>query len=178
MEKIVTIPQGVDIDISGMKLTVKGGKGTLEKEFIHPMFIGKIKMSKQDNEVIITTETDARKIKAMVGTIAAHTKNMIKGVTEGYTYKLKIVYMHFPFTVKIDNDIVIITNFLGGKAARKAKIVGSSKVEIKGEDIIVTGINREEVGQTCGNLERATKIGSRDRRVFQDGIFLVSKGLE
>lgn len=178
MEKIVAIPSGVEIDISNMKVAVKGGKGALEKEFIHPMFAGKIKMTKKDNEVIIATETNARKIKAMVGTIAAHIRNMIRGVTDGYTYKLKIVYMHFPFTVKLDNGVVIVSNFLGGKAVRKANIVGSAKVDIKGDEIIVTGINREEVGQTCGNLERATKISSRDRRVFQDGIFLVSKGLE
>lgn len=178
MDKTVIIPEGVEAEVSGMKIIIKGSKGTLEKEFIHPMFFGKIKIEKKDNEIKISAVSKSRKIKAMVGTIAAHAKNMIKGVTEGYTYKLKIVYMHFPFTVKLDKNQVYVTNFLGGKAIRRAKIVGDAKVEIKGDEIMVTGINREEVGQTCGNLERATKISSRDRRVFQDGIFLTSKGLE
>lgn len=178
MDKTVTIPSDVEADISGMKIIVKGAKGTLEKEFIHPMFSGKIRMEKKENEIEITSLTKSRKVKAMVGTIAAHIRNMIKGVTGGYTYKLKIVYMHFPFTVKLDNNIVTVSNFLGGKSVRKAKIVGETKVEIKGDEIIVSGINREDVGQTCANLERSTKISSRDRRVFQDGIFLVSKGLD
>lgn len=176
MEKIVSIPEGVNVDISNMKITVTGNNGTLEKEFIHPMFAGKLKIIKDGNEVKISCETEKRKIKAMVGTIAAHMRNMIRGVTEGYVYKLKIVYMHFPFTVKMEGDIITVNNFLGEKSVRKAKIVGDTKVEIKGDEITVTGINREEVGQTCGNLERATKVSSRDRRVFQDGIFLASKG--
>jgi len=176
MEKIVEIPQGIEVDISNMKIAVKGEKGTLQKDFIHPMFAGKVRIEKKDNEVRIYSDSEKRKIKAMVGTIAAHLRNMIRGVTEGYVYKLKIVYMHFPFTVKLENDTVIVNNFLGSKSVRKAKIVGDAKVEIKGDEIIVTGINREEVGQTCGNLERSTKIKSRDRRIFQDGIFLQSKG--
>jgi len=178
MEKIVTVPEGIEVDINNMRITVKGEKGTLEKEFIHPMFAGKLKIVKEGNEVKVSSDSEKRKIKAMVGTIAAHLKNMIRGVTEGYAYKLKIVYMHFPFTVKVDGDIVTVGNFLGEKSMRKAKVVGDSKVEIKGDEIIVTGINREDVGQTCGNLERSTKVSSRDRRVFQDGIFLVSKGSE
>lgn len=178
MEKIVSVPSGVNIEVQNMKIKVSGQKGNLEKEFIHPMFIGKISIAKDLDKVKISTPTDKRKVKAMVGTIAAHLNNMIRGVTEGYVYKLKIVYMHFPFTIKIEGDTVSIGNFLGAKALRKAKIVGDTKVEVKGDEVFVSGINREDVGQTCGNLEKATRIVARDRRVFQDGIFLMSKGNE
>ncbi len=176
MEKTVIVPEGVNVDISNLKITVSGEKGKLEKDFIHPMFAGRVKIEKKDNEVKVSSDSEKRKVKAIVGTMAAHLKNMIRGVTDGYTYKLKIVYMHFPFTVKLQGDEVTVTNFLGEKSIRKAKIIGDTKVEIKGDEITVTGINREDVGQTCGNLERSTKISSRDRRVFQDGIFLTEKG--
>jgi large subunit ribosomal protein L6 len=49
-------------------------------------------------------------------------------------------------------------------------------VEIKSENITVTGIDREKVGQTVANIERATKIRKRDIRVFQDGVYRTSKG--
>ncbi len=176
MEKIVSIPNGVNVEVDNFRVIVSGKNGKLEKDFVHPMFAGKIKIENKGETISVKSTTDKRKIKAEVGTIAAIVNSMIRGVTEGYTYTLKIVYMHFPFTVKVEGNKVTVANFLGGKAPRKAKISGDTKVVVKGDEIIVTGINREEVGQTCGNLERATKISSRDRRVFQDGIFLVSKG--
>ncbi|MBU3905334.1 MAG: 50S ribosomal protein L6 [Nanoarchaeota archaeon] len=176
MEKIVTIPDGINVEIDNMKVTISNDKGQLQKEFIHPMFAGKIIISKEGNQVKISSINEKRKVKAMVGTISAHMNNMIRGLTEGYTYTLKIVYMHFPFTVKIDGNNVTINNFLGEKALRKAKLHGDVKVEIKGDEIIVSGVNREDVGQTCGNIERATRITKRDRRVFQDGIFISTKG--
>ncbi|MDD5416368.1 MAG: 50S ribosomal protein L6 [Candidatus Aenigmarchaeota archaeon] len=176
MEKTFKIPEGVTVDINNFRITVNGKKGKIEKDFTNPVFTNKIKIEKNGNEVKVSTTSDKRKVKAVVGTMIAYMKAMSAGVTEGYTYTMKIVYMHFPFTVKVSGKEVTVANFLGGKAVRKAKIVGETKVDIKGEDIFVSGINREEVGQTCGNLERATKIKNRDRRVFQDGIFLFTKG--
>ncbi|MBU3896739.1 MAG: 50S ribosomal protein L6 [Nanoarchaeota archaeon] len=176
MEKTFQIPEGVNVEINNFEITVTGKKGKLEKNFANPVFTNKIKIVKTDKEVKVSTDSDKRKIKAMIGTIVAYLKNMSVGVTDGYKYTMKIVYMHFPFTVKLDGKVIIIGNFLGGKALRKSKIIGDTNVEIKGDDVIVTGVNVEEVGQTCANLETATKIKDRDRRVFQDGIFLSSRG--
>jgi large subunit ribosomal protein L6 len=111
----------------------------------------------------------------MVGTIIAHIRNMVKGVTEGYTYRMRVVYSHFPITVKVEGDKVLIQNFLGESVPRVAKIVGDTKIEVKGQDIILTGCDKEAVGQTCGNIEQACRISKYDRRVFQDGIYIVEK---
>jgi large subunit ribosomal protein L6 len=88
---------------------------------------------------------------------------------------MKIVYAHFPMTVKADGSKVTIENFLGERHPRTAKILGDTQVQIKGDEVIVSGINKEEVGQTMANIEQATKIKGRDPRVFQDGIYLVEK---
>jgi large subunit ribosomal protein L6 len=88
---------------------------------------------------------------------------------------MKIVFAHFPMTVKVTGDKVNIDNFLGERHPRVAKIVGSAKVNVKGDEVTVTGINKEDVGQTMANLEQATKIKGRDPRVFQDGIYLINK---
>jgi len=175
MEKIIEIPNNIEVDIDGFKIRVKGPKGILEKNFLSPIFKNEIVIKKENNKILLSTGSDKRKIKAMMGTIEAHLKNMFTGVTDGFKAKLKIVYAHFPFTVKISGKEILINNFLGEKVPRKTKIVNDCKVEVQGDEIIVTGIDKESVGQTCGNLERATWIKARDRRVFVDGIFVVEK---
>ena len=78
-------------------------------------------------------------------------------------------------TVKAQGDIVTIENFIGERHPRTSKIVGGAKVSVKGDEVTITGVNKEDVGQTMANLEQATKIRGKDPRVFQDGIYLVSK---
>lgn len=168
----IEIPKDVNISIDGNKIIVEGQKGKLERILYHP----DIEIKKEDKKIIVKAELPRRKEKALVGTFAAHIKNMIKGVSEGFTYKMKIVYSHFPIKASVKGDEFIIENFLGEKSPRKAKLFGNVKVTIKGSDVIIEGINREEVGQTAANIERATRVKDKDVRVFQDGIYIVSKG--
>jgi len=100
---------------------------------------------------------------------------MITGVTKGFTYKLKIVFSHFPINVSVKGDRVIIENFTGERNPRKARIRGEAKVRVKGDDVIVTGIDIEEVAQTAANIEQATNIKNKDPRVFLDGIYVYEK---
>ncbi len=179
MKKEVVIPEGVTISVDGYKVKVTGPLGTLEKDFsTRALDLSKIKMKVEENKFIVESESNRRKIKAMVGTIAAHIRNMINGVTKGYEYKLKIVYSHFPINVELNGNEIIIKNFFGEKKPRKAKIKGDVKVEIKGKDIIVSGINLDDVSQTAANIEQATRLTGRDRRVFYDGIYVYEKGLK
>lgn len=171
MERTIQIPDGVSIDVDRFKVKVTGPKGALERDFFNPIFSKDVVVKKADNKVVISSESKKKKIKAMLGTIESITNNMIEGVKKGYEVKLKIVYMHFPFTIKITGEEILVNNFLGEKTPRKTRIVGDCKVEIKGDEVTVTGIDKDDVGQTSSNLERVTKIRSRDRRVFQDGIF-------
>ena len=101
---------------------------------------------------------------------------MIKGVTEGFEYKMKTVFSHFPIKTSVDGNEFIIQNFLGERSARRAKILEGVSVEVNGEDVTVQGTNKESVGQTVANIERTTKVKKRDVRVFQDGVYRVSKG--
>ncbi len=173
MEKIVAVPDGVQIEVENFKVLISGEKGKLERDFADPLFKRYLKIEKADNNVKVFSTSEKRKQKAIVGTVAAHIRNMIEGVANGYEKRLKIAYVHFPFTVKVEGNVINIVNFLGEKSPRFAKIIGDTTVEVKGDKITVLGINKEEVGQTAGNLELATKVKRYDRRIFQDGIFLL-----
>lgn len=165
------IPEGVEVIIENNEVSVKGPNGEDSRKFTYP----NVSISEEDNKVVLTTAFPKKKDKAMIGTTRAHINNMITGVTDGFEYHMKIVYAHFPMNVKVQNDVVVIDNFLGERHPRSAKIVGDAKVAVKGDEVTITGINKEHVGQTMANLEQATKIKGRDPRVFQDGIYLTSK---
>lgn len=172
MKKEIPIPDGVNVEIENKKVKVIGPKGQLEKEF---KYFFDIKMSNDKNSFIVESKTDKKKEKAVVGTVVAHVKNLIRGVTDGFTYKMKVVYTHFPITAKVEGNKIVISNFLGEKTNRYADILGNTKIEIKGQDIILTGTSKEDVAQTAANIETATKISKKDRRVFMDGIY-ITKG--
>ncbi|RLF29068.1 MAG: 50S ribosomal protein L6 [Thermoplasmata archaeon] len=167
----IVIPDGVEVSIDSGSITVKGEKGSLSKTLFHPM----INIIVKNNVVEINCKSPHRREKALVGTFTAHIKNMIKGVTEGFEYRMKTVFSHFPIKTTVEGNEFVIHNFLGERSPRKARILDGVKVEIKGDEITLWGIDKEKVGQTAANIERATKVKNRDIRVFQDGIYLVSK---
>jgi large subunit ribosomal protein L6 len=167
----IQIPRGVTATLSGATLTVKGQKGQISREFRFPG----IKITAGDKVIVEATKFD-KQTKATVGTYASHVSNMVKGVTEGYEYSMKIVYSHFPIQVKVEGkDRVSIGNFLGERKPRYAPIMGDTKVDVAGDRITLTGINKEHVGQTAANIEQACKIRKRDPRVFQDGVYITNK---
>ena len=171
VKEVVEAPEGVTLTLEGDEVVVRGKKGELRRRFSYPG----VTLKQEGNSIVITAEFPRKRQLAIIGTYVAHIKNMIKGVTEGFVYKLKVVYSHFPMSVKVQGDEVIVENFLGEKVPRKTKIFGNVSVKVKGKDIIVEGINKEEVGQTAARLEQLTKVKDRDRRIFQDGIYLVEK---
>jgi large subunit ribosomal protein L6 len=70
-----------------------------------------------------------------------------------------------------------VENFFGERSPRISRIRGeSTKVNVQGDEIIVTGPNLEEVSQTAANIESSTKMKNKDRRVFLDGLYIFSRG--
>ncbi len=173
MKEEITIPEGIQITIEGKTVHVKGPKGSISKILSHP----KIAIAQNGKVVNIScSQSPRRKEKALIGTFKAHIRNMIKGVSMGYECKMKTVFSHFPIKTSVEGNNLIIQNFLGERFPRRAEILKDVKVEIKGETIILSSADKEKVGQTAANIERATKVKNRDIRVFQDGIYIVSRG--
>jgi len=159
------ISEGAKVSLDGEKVTVSGPKGTLVRTFHTP----DAKMEVKNGEFSATGT------KMMATTIEAHVKNMAIGVTEGYSKKLKSLFSHFPISLEVKGKEMFIKNFLGEKQPRKAKIMGQTKVEAKGQEVTISGPSKEEVGQTIANLKSATKIRNRDSRVFQDGYYVIEQ---
>jgi len=152
-------------------VTVEGEKGTLVRDF---SFVP-ISIEANGKTVRVWAEWPRKKEAALVGTIHSHIKNMISGVQKGFTYKLKIVFSHFPISVKVQGRTLFIENFTGERRERKVKLIGDVKVKIQSEDIIVEGVNLEDVSQTAANIEQATKVKNKDPRVFLDGIYVFER---
>jgi large subunit ribosomal protein L6 len=171
ISRTIQVPEGVAISLEGKKVTVKGAKGTIHRDF---SFIP-ISINADGNTVRVWAEWPRKKEAALIGTIHSHIQNMISGVQKGFTYKIKIVFSHFPISVKIQGKMVLIENFTGERRARRAKILGDVKVKVEAEDVIVQGLNLEDVSQTSANIEQVTKVKRKDPRIFLDGLYVYER---
>ena len=168
----VRIPDGVKAALEGTNLKVTGPKGQLSRSVRFPQ----VTVTCDGKELVITTESRRKEITAMVGTLEAHAKNMFRGVTDGFEYRMKVVYSHFPIQLKLQGSRLEIANFLGEKKARYARIEQGVTAKVGSDEVTLTGIDRELVGNTAANIEHATHIRDRDPRVFQDGVYIVQRG--
>jgi large subunit ribosomal protein L6 len=166
-----SLPNGVSASFEKGILTVSGPLGKVREDF------SKIPVSvKVDGGNIALSTAGARRTnQSMIKTALSIVNNAIAGVTKGYEYRLKTVFAHFPVTVKVQGNKVIVENFYGERAPRIAEIVGDTKVEVQGEDLKVTGPSVQDVGQTAANIEQATTVRRKDQRVFLDGIYVYER---
>ena len=171
----IALGEGVSASVEDANLSMSGPNGSMSRAF-EP---SKVNVSVEGSNVVVQCDLPRRKEKALCGTWRAHITNMRTGVTDGFAYRLKAVYSHFPMTLNVTGPTLEIKNLFGEKVPRVANLIyhGDVVVSVEGKsDVVVTGVDREKVGQTAAIIERACKIRGRDRRIFQDGIYIVSKG--
>ncbi|MFC7154187.1 50S ribosomal protein L6 [Halomarina halobia] len=167
----IELPDEVSASMDHLDLTVEGPNGSVTRRLWYP----DVAVTVDDGSVVIETETENRKTNATVGTFESHVRNMVHGVTEGWEYEMKVLYSHFPMQVSVEGNDVVINNFLGEKAPRRTTIHGDTEVRVDGEEITLTGSDKESVGQTAADIEQLTRINDKDTRVFQDGVYITSK---
>ncbi|ABK77506.1 ribosomal protein L6P/L9E [Cenarchaeum symbiosum A] len=161
----------MEASLTGRMLHVKGKLGSAHKSF-RKIPVG---IRIDGSSVVLKAEGTRKRDLAILNTARSIVRNLCEGVGVGYTIKLKVVYAHFPITIKQDGAMILVENFQGERSARKAKIVGGTKVVSKGEDVIVTGHVLTDVSQTAANLEQGTKVKNKDHRVFLDGVYVYEK---
>lgn len=172
MEHEVQIPDGISIERQDSEIVVSSGDHEVSQKLEHP----DVEVHIEDETVRITTDSTKRDIKAVVGTYRSKLTNMIDGVQDPYEYELKTVYAHFPMSVKVEGDEVVIQNFIGERSDRRVQIMDGVSVDVSEEDLTVTGPDKEKVSQTAARIEQECYKGTRDPRKFQDGIYITSKG--
>lgn len=171
LSKNIEIPQGVQIIYEKGDCTVKGEKGDIKKKLFFPGVDIKI----ENNDVEVFAKNATKREKKVISCFAAHIRNMIKGVTKGHIYELKICAGHFPMNVSVSNDTLIVKNYIGEKVPRVLKIKYGVKVTVNGEIIKVEHIDKEKASQVAAEIEILTRRKNFDRRVFQDGIYIINK---
>ena len=128
------IPEGISVALEDRIISVKGKLGTIKKDFTKLP----VNLTIENNIVKIQPYGTRRKDFAISKTAQSIINNMIKGVQNGYKYRMKVVFAHFPMTVKVKDGKVYVENFFGERKARISKIVGeSTKVAIEGDDVVI-----------------------------------------
>jgi len=169
----VEAPASVTIRKEGNLIEVQGKLGKVKKDLTKlPATV-----TVEGNKITIKPYGTRKRDLAVTNTARSIITGMIKGVEKGYTYKLKIIFAHFPISVKVKGKEVYVENFFGERSARISKIIGdATKVSVVGEDVVIQGPSLEDVSQTAANIELSTKTKGKDQRVFLDGLYIYSKG--
>ncbi|MEK6888711.1 MAG: 50S ribosomal protein L6 [Nanoarchaeota archaeon] len=171
LEEKLDIPSGVVCELKDNSIVCTKSSNSLSKSVNIPG----IKIEIKGSEIILSAERGNKNIYKNIISLVAHLKNLFKGLDREYVYTLEACNVHFPMTLKLEGESLIINNFLGEKTSRKAKIFAGVKTEIKGTKIILRSRDKEAAGLSAANIERATKVKNRDRRIFQDGIYITEK---
>lgn len=172
MTRKIEIPEDVEVEVTDEGIAVNGEGGEVRSNLKHPL----VNIRIEGGKVVIETKKDNSKVESIAKTFESKVKNAIKGVQEGYEYRLKLVYRHFPVEMNVQGDKLMVSNFLGESDDREADILEGVEVEVDDEDIVVRGMDKERVGQTAANIERNIQApNTKDRRVFEDGIYIVEK---
>ena len=168
----VEAPASVKVVKEGNTLSVKGKLGTVKKDFTKlPATI-----TVDGNKITIKPYGKRKRDLAVTNTARSIIQSMVKGVEKGYTYKVKIIFAHFPISVKVKGKEIQVENFFGERSPRVSRIVGdATKVSVVGEDVVIQGPSLEDVSQTAANVELSTRIKDKDQRVFLDGLYVYSR---
>ena len=164
----MTIPNGIICRYNNNIFTCEKGEITLTYRVAVRGVIVKI----NDGHIEFSKPRSTKKDFSSVRSISAHLQNIFQGLQKPYVYTLETCNVHFPMILKKEGENLIITNFLGERIARRAKILSGVELTIKGTTLYLSSHDKESAGQTAANIERATRIAKRDRRIFQDGIFI------
>lgn len=170
-EVTIPVPDTVKVAEKHRILSVEGPLGKTRKNFKKIP----VEMKVDGKNILIKSIGTRKKDYAIFKTAESLVNSLIKGVQKGYTFKMKIVYAHFPVTVKVKDGKIHVENFQGERAARTSKIFGQTKVVPKGDDVIISGPVLTDVSQTAAALQQNTKVKNKDSRVFLDGIYLFEK---
>ncbi len=168
----IKIPEGINAVVENNELIMKKDSDELKRK-LNVLIDVKVEAGK----IILEAKKATKRERKIFGTMGAHFNNMIKGLTEKFRYKLQAVSVHFPMNVSVDKEKneLVVKNFLGEKTDRRIKLVQGVDVKVDKDMIEIESVNIEKAGQCAANIEKGTRVTGKDRRVYQDGIYIIEK---
>ncbi|CAN5638088.1 50S ribosomal protein L6 [soil metagenome] len=145
----VTLPPGVEVDIAGGRITIKGPRGSLERAIPK-----EISVERTDGELRFDRRGDEREVRALHGLIRSLVANMVQGVTEGYQKVLEIQGVGYRAQKK-GNDVELAVGY--SHVVSKAAPLGIEFEVPSPTRIVVSGIDKELVGQTAAEIRAVRK---------------------
>jgi len=145
-KKPIQIPEDVEVKIDGQKVTIRGPKGELVREFP-----SEIKVEVKEGNIFVLPKIQTKKTKALWGLMRALLANMVKGVREGYEKKLEIEGLGYKAALE-GNDLLL---YVGFTHPIRIKTPPGIKFSIEKNIIIVSGIDKELVGQISAKIRKA-----------------------
>lgn len=169
----IEVPEGISVNLENDVLTMnKDGKE------VRRIIVSLINVKIDGSKIVISADRNRKIERKLFGTFRSHINNMIKGLQENFEYTLRVSNVHFPMNVSFDSGKghFVIKNFLGEKKDRVISVAPEVDVKINGEEVIVSSHDIERAGQVATNIEKGAHVtNNRDRRIFQDGIFITKK---
>ncbi|MDD3821468.1 MAG: 50S ribosomal protein L6 [Bacilli bacterium] len=145
-KRILTIPDGVTVNIESDNIAVKGPKGELF--FNVPE---KITIEQEEDKLLVKRVNDTKSLKQKQGTVNAIISNMLEGVTSGFKRELEIVGVGYRFQLK-GNNLVINAGY--SHPVEISIPDGLSINQISNTEIVVMGIDKEKVGELAANIRK------------------------
>ncbi len=143
----VKIPAGVEVEVTGTQVHVRGPKGELTRSFPHGMTI-----AQQGEELTVQRESDERRWRAFHGMTRALIQNMVTGVSQGYSKQLQLEGVGYRAELK-EKNLVVSVGFSHPVVVKPPAGIGFS-VEEKTRIIQVSGYDKELVGQVAADLRK------------------------
>lgn len=143
----IPVPAGVDVKIQGSSVTVKGPKGQLSRVFNEDLGFERV-----DQELRVTRPTDEPRHRALHGLSRALLANMVTGVTDGFNRTLELIGTGY----RVEDEGKALALSLGfSHVIRLAVPAGlQCAVEDRGKRLIITGADKEMVGQFAVDIRR------------------------
>ncbi len=145
----VEVPKGVEIKISGQRVSVKGSKGSMEHD-VHEL----VAVEMNDAELTVKAVNDSQQANALSGTSRAVIQNMVTGVAEGFERKLEIVGVGYRAQMQGGK----LNLSLGFSHPVNFEIPEGITIETPTQtEIVVRGIDKQQVGQVAANIRAYRK---------------------
>ncbi len=146
----ITVPAGVDITLDGRTISVKGPKGTLQREIP-----GNITITVDGDTLVCERPNDENKTKAMHGLTRSLVNNMVIGVTDGFRKELEIVGVGYRAEAQGPNGLRLNLGF-----SHPVSVTAPDGVTFEvpqPTQVIVNGIDKEVVGQVAADIRSIRK---------------------